>query len=281
MKTDLRELLTRIETATHLHTLPHVLLKLVQVCDSELSTTKDISQIIGSDPSLTTGLMKLISASHRTLHNRVISVEQAIPHVDRNAIKNLATSVSVYQVFSQTGDQSAVQALKRFWRHSLTCANLAQLIAKKTFYPAPDEAFLSGLLHDIGKLVLWTAFSGTGSAEDLLLASETRSGTTHHEAGAWMIRQWNLQSFMADAVRYHHEPVQRVVDALPLVKIVFVANALCSETVQEVDVKFNTAEQVFGFTPSEVEELMSLTDKEVARAAESFGIEFEIGRAHV
>lgn len=274
MKTDLRELLTRLETATQLPTLPHILLKLVQVCDSELSTTKDISRIIGSDPSLTTGLMRLISSGHHALPHRVTSVEQAVPHIDRNTIKNLAVSVSVYQVFRQTGDQSAAHALKQFWRHSLMCATLAQLIAQRTFYPAPDEAFLSGLLHDIGKLVLWAAFSGTESAEDLFLASETRSGTTHYEAGAWMIRRWNLQSFMADAVRYHHEPVQRVVDALPLVKIVFVANALCSETVQETDAKFKTAERVFGFTASEVEELMSLADKEVGRVAQSFGIEF-------
>ncbi|MBW1743079.1 MAG: HDOD domain-containing protein [Deltaproteobacteria bacterium] len=274
MKTDLRELLARLETATHLPTLPHILLKLVQVCDSELSTTKDISQIIGSDPSLTTGLMRLISSSHYALPHRVTSVEQAVPHIDRNTIKNLAVSASVHQVFRQTGDPSAAHALKQFWRHSLMCASLAQLIAQKTFYPAPDEAFLSGLLHDIGKLVLWAAFSGTESAEDLLLASETRSGTTHHEAGAWMIRQWNLQSFVADAVRYHHEPVQRVIDALPLVKIVFVANALCSETAQETDAKFKTAEQVFGFTAPEVEELMSLAGKEVGRTAESFGIEF-------
>ena len=273
MKTDLHELLARLETATHLPTLPHILLKLVQVCNSELGTTQDMSRIIGSDPSLTAALMRLISSGHRVLPQRAISVEQAVPHVDRNTIKNLAVSASVYQVFSQTGDQSAVHALKQFWRHSLTCGTLAKLIARKTFYPAPDEAFLSGLLHDIGKLVLWTAFSGMESAGDLLPATEAKSGTTHQEAGAWMIRQWNLKSFMADAVRYHHEPVQRIVDALPLVKIVFVANALCSETVQ-ADAKFKIAEEVLRLTPSECQELVSLADKEVSQATMSFGIEF-------
>jgi signal transduction histidine kinase len=89
-----------------------------------------------------------------------------------------------------------------------------------------------------------------------------------------LIRQWNLKSFMADAVRYHHEPVHRIIDALPLVKIVFVANVLCSETVQESNVKFDTAEQVLGLTTPEVEELVSSADKEVNEAAVSLGIEF-------
>ena len=163
------------------------------------------------------------------------------------------------------------------------CANLAKRIAEKTAYTAPDEAFLSGLLHDIGKLVLWVNFSkkyadilqSSRDKPDLLLAGEIRLGATHCEVGAWMINRWNLQSFMADAVLYHHEPVHRILDALPLVKIVFVANALCSEAIEDTDAKFKTAEEVFEFARSEVEELISLAEAEVKEVAESLGIEVE------
>jgi len=163
------------------------------------------------------------------------------------------------------------------------CASLAKQIAGKTSYPAPDEAFLSGLLHDIGKLVLWVNFSKEYSEilqshrgePDLLLAGEMRLGATHCEVGAWMINRWNLQSFMADAVLYHHEPVHRILDALPLVKIVFVANTLCSEAIEDTDAKFKAAEEVFEFTRSEVEELISRAEEDVKEVAESLGIEVE------
>jgi len=80
---------------------------------------------------------------------------------------------------------------------------------------------------------------------------------------------------MADAVLYHHEPVHRILDALPLVKIVFVANVLCSEAIEDTDAKFKTAGEIFEFARSEVEELISLAEAEVKEVAESLGIEVE------
>ena len=100
-------------------------------------------------------------------------------------------------------------------------------------------------------------------------------GTTHCEVGAWMINQWNPRSFMADAVLYHHEPDHSILDALPLVKIIFVANALCSDSVEDTSAKFKTAEEVFGFARSEAEELISLAEKEVKQVAKSLDIEVE------
>lgn len=284
MKTHFRDLLSRLEAPTHLPTLPHILLKLIQACNIEPYNISAISQIIGKDPSLSAGLMRLVHSDPYAPPHRVNSIDQAVLLVDRNTIKNLAISVSAHQVFSQPEGRVFVYALKQFWRHSLMCATLAQMIAQNTFYPAPDEAYLSGLLHDIGKLVLWASSSEKDYAEDLhsladnpdpLLASEAESGTSHYEVGDWMVRQWNLESFMADAVRYHHESVHRILDALPLVKIVFVANILCSEAAQEANAKFKAAEDIFGFSRSAVENLLLLAQKEVNQVAELFGIEFE------
>ncbi|UCG79879.1 MAG: HDOD domain-containing protein, partial [Desulfobacterales bacterium] len=216
--------------------------------------------------------------------NKITAIDQALLLVGTESIRNTAISASVHYVFDQVKDVSIVSVLKQFWVHSLMCATLAKLIAEKTSYSTPDEAFLSGLLHDIGKLVLWANSSKeqydkglqpSRDKSDLLLASERHYGTTHYEVGAWMINQWRLQSFMADSVRYHHEPVDRILDALPLVKIVFVANALCSKTVEETGAGFRTAEEVFGFARSEAEGLISLAADEVKQAAESLEIELE------
>ena len=282
MKARCREFFNRIETSTHLPSLPHILVKLIEVCNREPDTIKEISQIINKDASLSARLLRLVNSAYYGLPNRVTGIDQALLLLGTNAVKNIAISASVFQAFDRAKDGSVFR-LKLFWWHSLMCATLAKLIAEKTSYPAPDEAFLSGLLHDIGKLVLWVNFPkeyaeilrSYRSKPDLLLAGETRLGATHCEVGAWMINRWSLQSFMADAVLYHHEPVHRILDAFPLVKIVFVANALCSETVEDTGAKFKAAEEVLGFARSEVEEFISLAEEEVRQVAESLEIKVE------
>jgi signal transduction histidine kinase/HD-like signal output (HDOD) protein len=280
MKPNSRQLFDRISTFKNLPTLPHILLEFIATCNRPDSTHKDLSQIINKDSSLTAKVMRMVNSAYYGLPSRVTSMEHALLLLGTDAVKNIAISASVFQAFAKTrGD--AVFSLKRFWRHSLTCATIAKLLAKKISYSSPDEAFLSGLLHDIGKLVLWVNFSkeyadmlaSSNTESDLLLAGEMRLGATHCEVAAWMIGQWNLQSFMADAVLYHHEPVHRVLDAFPLVKIVFVANALSREPLGENDLRFKTAQEIFGFPRAEVEAVVSQAEQEVTEIARSLGID--------
>ncbi len=255
----------QIKPHTNLPTLPHIVLKLIEACNKHESTIENISQIVNKDPSLSARVMSIANCACEP-RNRMTNIEEAMSFLGRDGVKTIAISAAAYSAFDQARE-SSVFWLKLFWRHSLMCATLAKLIAKKISYAAPDEAFLSGILHDIGKLILWP---------DLVLAGERRLGTTHCEVGAWMINQWNPRSFMADAVLYHHEPVHSILDALPLVKIVFVANALCSDSVEDTSARFKTAEEVFGFARSETEELILLAEKEVKQVAELLDIEVEL-----
>ena len=275
------DIFKQIKPHTNLPTLPHIVLKLIEACNKHESTIENISQIVDKDASLSAKVMSIANYACK-LHNRMTNIEEAISFLGRDGVKTIAISAAAYSAFDQARE-SSVFWLKLFWRHSLMCATLARLIAKKTSYAAPDEAFLSGILHDIGKLGLWENFPDEygkilrshGSKPDLVLAGEMRLGTTHCEVGAWMINQWNPRSFMADAVLYHHEPAHSILDALPLVKIIFVANVLCSDSVEDTSTKFKTAEEVFGFARSEAEELISLAEKEVKQVAKSLDIEVE------
>lgn len=248
----------------NLPTLPHILLKLIEACNKHESTIENISQIVIKDPSLSARVMSIANCACEP-RNRMTNIEEAMSFLGKDGVKTIAISAAAYSAFDQARE-SSVFWLKLFWQHSLMCATLARLIAKKTSYTAPDEAFLSGILHDIGKLILWP---------DLVLAGKRRLGTSHCEAGAWMINQWSPRSFMADAVLYHHEPVYSILDALSLVKIVFVANALCSDSAEDTSAGFKTAEEVFGFTRSEAKKLISLAEEEVKQAAELLDIEVE------
>jgi HD-like signal output (HDOD) protein/signal transduction histidine kinase len=270
----------KIKTAKNLPSLPQILLKLIELCNSEESTFKDISQIINKDVSLSAKVIKMVNSAYYGVPKRVTDINQSLVILGQNAIKNIAISTSVTQAFSRAKDDS-VFSLKVFWRHSLMCAILSKLIAKKISYASPDEAFLTGLLHDIGKLVLWVNFpreyadilKSSQDQWDLILAGEARHGATHCEVGAWLINRWKLQSFMADAVRYHHEAIDRIQDALPLVKIIYVGNILCPETNKEKEVKFGITKNIFGFETSEVEEIILQAEKDVSDIAQSLDID--------
>jgi signal transduction histidine kinase/HD-like signal output (HDOD) protein len=282
MKSRSGPLFDRIKTSKNLPTLPHILLKLIDACNTQGGTIKDISLIINKDSSLSVKVMKMVNSAYYGLPSRVTSMEQALLLLGTDAIKNIAISAAVFQVFGKARSDGVFK-LKLFWYHCLLCATIAKLIAEMTSYSSSEEAFLSGLLHDIGKLVLWVSFpkdytdvlKSSNNSSDLLLAAEKRLGATHCEVGAQIIGQWHLQSFMADAVLYHHEPIHRILDSLPLVKIVFVANVLSTNSVEESDAKFKTAQQVFGFAHADVEALISQGEQQVEQVAQSLGIEIE------
>jgi HD-like signal output (HDOD) protein/signal transduction histidine kinase len=280
METSTDDFFNRIETSKYLPTLPHIILKLIEVCNRDDSTSKDISQVINKDLSLTAKVLRMVNSVYYGLPQKVSDIGQAISLLGTDAVKNIAISTAVYHAFERAkGD--AIFNLKSFWRHSLLCATLAKLIAKKTLYPTPEEAFLSGLLHDIGKLVLWVNFpreyaeiiQSSKNHPDFILAGEMRLGATHCRVGAWLINQWQLQSFMADAVLYHHESVANILDSLPLVKIIYVANILCRKTKVDDQIQYEIAEEVFGFSHPEVEAMRQQAEEEVKQIAESLDIE--------
>ena len=133
-------------------------------------------------------------------------------------------------------------------------------------------------------MVLWVNFSKEeyadfllpcGSKPTALLSEEARLGANHCEMGAWVINDRLGESFLADAVRYHHESADRVVDASPLVRIVFAANALCGCDLEDAEANFKSAKEVFGYDRSEAEALISRAQEQVNKAAEWFDMEIE------
>lgn len=274
-------LLARIETSRSLPTLPHILLLLIETCNRREKGIKDLAKIINQDPSLSERVLRLVNSAHYSLKQKISSIEQALLMLGMDAVKNIAISSSVCQVFGRSPRKNGFN-LKLFWWHSLTCAVLARLLAAKTQYPSPEEAFLSGLMHDIGKIVLWTNFEeqyapalkAHGLRSDELLGAERRLGLTHPEAGAWLVGRWDLRSFMTDAVRYHHDPPDRVADSFPLVRIVYAANILCPSD-PAADPGYAQAARVMELDPQDLRALREKAEAEVRGTARSLEIEIE------
>ncbi len=269
----------RIETLRSLPSLPHILLELLDACERDDTTFKDLSEIIEKDPSLSAKVMSLINSAYYHLPYKATSLYQALTLLGFDAVKNISISSSIYQVFDGIKGDSVFN-VGLFWWHSFVCANASKLIAKKISYSSPEEAFLAGLLHDIGRLILWTNFPKEYSSvlqsdkENEWSGNErTRFGVDHSDVGARMIKCWNLKSFMADAVLYHHESPDRVLHSLPLVKIVYIANALCREMAGPEDSIIKIAHEALGLTPVEIEKILAQAHDKARQTAQSLQID--------
>jgi len=245
----------------------------------------EVSRLVEKDPSLSGKILNLVNSAYYGLPQKIKSIHHSISYLGTGTLKNIAISSSILHAFSPPSGNNLFN-LKTFWWHSLRCAVFARFIAREIKYNNPEEAFLTGLLHDIGRLVLWVNYpkeysellANYSGRSDLLLAGEIRQGITHCEIGAWMLNRWNLPPFVVDAVLYHHEPAKRIKSALPLVQIIWVANALSqqpgSAQVKDRDLEF--AEGLCGLSSSQVRTFFSRVDQEVGDVAGLLGIEIDV-----
>ena len=186
MNSQKKSILTKIRTSKNLPTLPHILLRLINACNDDSTTVKEISRIIDKDSSLSAKVMRMINSVGYGLPTRVTNMEQALLLLGTDAVKNIAVSAAVFQVFGGA-KADGIFDLKGFWRHSLLCASMAKLIAQRIDYSAPEEAFLSGLLHDIGKLVLWVNFPKEYA--EVLQSNQGLSGVSRLEKDRFGVTQ--------------------------------------------------------------------------------------------
>jgi HD-like signal output (HDOD) protein/signal transduction histidine kinase len=275
------KIFTQITDSRSLPTLPHILLKLIEACNNPNTTLKELAKIIATDPSISEKLLHLVNSAQYGLKNHISSIDQALLLLGIVSVKNVAVSASIYRVFHKT-QGSDLFNLKQFWWHSLSCGAIARRLANQVRYPSPDEAFLSGLLHDIGK-ILWSNFQreyakileSAGRDLQKLLAGEAAFGVTHAVLGGWLIDQWNIRSFLPDAIRFHHDSEQRIKDAFPLVQIVYVANRLCSLHEESQADRFAAARRLLNVQQDEAAQILEKAHLEVRDIAASLNMEIE------
>jgi len=271
----------KLATLNHLPTLPQILLKLIRTCNAESSNAVDIAGVVDKDPALSSRILRLVNSAHYGLSYDVSSIRQAVSLVGIGTVKNLAFCASVCEAFRKPGKASAFD-LRNFWWHSLRCGLLSRLLAKEIQYPQPEEAFLCGLFHDIGMLVLWVhlgeryekLLTEHMNREGDLAAPESRLGATHAEVGAWLLTRWNMPSFMADAVLYHHETEARVRGALPLVRVVYAAHLLVEEDGAS-EARLRSVESVLDVPAQYLKALVSEADHRIDSVAKALDVEVQ------
>lgn len=257
--------------------MPQILIKLIELLQADDAGMPELAALIAKDAGMTSKILAVANSSAYQRHNRSVGLEQALVSLGTDMIKTLVISESVFQTFNNFPHSGSTD-LRAFWKASLTTAVIARDIARVLDYPQVEEAYLAGLLHNVGRLALLAtapkeySYNFTARDDEELCAVEQRTlEITHAEAGAWLIERWNLDSFLADSVLYHHEPVPRLEAAHPLIRIVRLAHQLC----YHADTPEAAAEAagLCGIEEDKLDAFVKSAARQVARAAEHLGID--------
>jgi len=275
-----------------LPSLPHVLLQLLNICHNESLSFSDLAATLRQDPGL---YSRVYSACHRNqclnnsnnglpITDTEQSTELTLQQLGINTIKSIAVTAAVQQFFSRTSLERTA-FLKQHWQHSLYCASVARSIANHCNYSRPDEAYTTGLIHDIGQLALETAYPDKYTASFASLSEDdhfhtleqNEFDTTHQQIGAELLKKHGASSFVYDAVLYHHESTEHILDAHPLVKIINLANMLTSRHFKKEDQKvFDSAEQLLALNKPLLLEILEKSQEQVKAAARSLEIILDV-----
>lgn len=265
-----------------LPTLPHVLLVFLDAAHTEAVSFEKLSDLIKKDASLCARILTVANSAHYGGQGKFLSFERVLVLLGMQTIKTIAITASVQQFFSRF-DSASVRRQKAFWRDSLTCAQLASSLARLTGYACEEEAYLAGLIHNIGSLIFsnnypekYATLADMAESEVQLAAFESEHfGGSRYQAGAWIVSSWDMESFVADAVLYQDEALESLHGAHHLVKILAVASRLsqCQAGVDEKGLDY--AQQLFDLSEPLVTDLVIKTRSNVRDIAASMDIDLE------
>ncbi|MBM4254281.1 MAG: HDOD domain-containing protein [Deltaproteobacteria bacterium] len=202
-----------VERIHDLPTLPEVYQRLSSTIDNPFFSLWEIERIIRQDPVITARLLHFVNSPLYSLNTPVATVSEAIRTVGYDALKQLILTTSVIDMFQQ--EQHGALSIHTFWEHCLGTAAAARQLASWIGAECPEEFFVAGLLHDIGKLIhnhyapdKFRTVVALATAERLTLeaAEQKVLGFSHTQTGGFLVHRWGLSPAIQRAVAYHHSP---------------------------------------------------------------------------
>ena len=199
----------------NLPTLPGIALKIIEAYQRPEPNIQEIGDLLTTDPPLTVKILKIVNSCFYSLPTKITSVRHAINLLGSKAIKNLALSFSLINTFQS--NQYELIDYKRFWENSLVGATATKLISEKLEPGQADDAFILGLLQDIGILMLGyclprqygLVLNEVGKNINIYPQAETQViGINHQEIGEYLTKSWGLPNTFYLPIGYHHIPDQ-------------------------------------------------------------------------
>lgn len=231
--TDIEKRLKRVD---EVKALSFVATEIIQLTSESESSVQELVTLITRDHSITSKVLQLANSAFFRVQRRVRTLDQAVKNIGFSQIRDLAIGVAVIEGFSKSsGHLNRIE----FWKHSIAAAVIARRMAEMTKYPAPETAFLAGLLHDLGRVVFDEYFNeeyqpvlrrAVVDSQTLEQLEHDMLGISHSQLARKMLDRWKLPEALNDAITFHHAPYDAIKNFLSkdrhLLAIVHVANVI-------------------------------------------------------
>lgn len=221
-----------------LPSFPQVAAKLLKAANDEKASLQDLSKIVETDPGISVRILEIVNSALYGLKRKITVLSEAVVYLGLDEVKKLAFGMTVFEKLFKSGRSNEFDRLL-FWRHCLSVALLSMEMAEKLDYPEPEEAYISGLLHDVGKIFLdlrgrkdYGQFITelSESTDQVIEYERSEIGLGHDDIGAFFCHAWKLPEKIALVVKYHHQPFGHLgldKEEQQLISIVALADFLC------------------------------------------------------
>jgi putative nucleotidyltransferase with HDIG domain len=193
--------------------LPCAYTRLSEAVNDPRTSSRDIANVITEDVGLAARLLRIANSAFYGFPSRIDTVSRAVTLVGTRQLCDLALATSIVEQFEGLPD--GLVTMESFWRHSIACGVTARILATHRREPNVERFFIAGLMHDIGRIVMFSTFPDIArvtldeaqSREELLFRVESNLiGFDHADVGGALLRQWKLPVHTVNAVEFHHRP---------------------------------------------------------------------------
>ncbi len=219
--------------------LPAVVTRIIETINNPDTSAEELNKLISMDQGLSSKVLRIVNSAYYGFPKRISTLTQAIVILGYNTVRNLVLGVSAFGLLSQKSMPYGLNRMK-FWEHSVATAVGGSILARKRLpkaRTAPEEAFIGGLLHDIGALFLDSYFPVQYAVAMAFAAREQRSareaenmvlGIDHVMVGRKIAEYWNFPPHLVAIIGGHHDPARQS-DHFDLVAVIHTADWLAWE----------------------------------------------------
>lgn len=231
---DREEIRAKIKETAEVATISAVAFQTAQLLRNPDVAVNKITEIVGLDQSLTAKILRLVNSSFYGFQGKIGSLSQAIVLLGFNTVRNVILSVSVLKSFSSDKGCKVFNAGK-FWEHSVGTAFVAKNLAEHIKFKEPEDAFIGGLLHDVGRVfIVQFLRQEVEKIIDLMVkedipmreAEERVLDADHAWMGYVMAKNWHFPPVLCSAIGYHHAPNGKD-EGFLLASIIHLADIIC------------------------------------------------------
>lgn len=243
----------------NLISLPEICIRVNTELENPAHTHKQLGEIISHDPALTARILRIVNSAYYNFPNKIELVSRAISIIGEDDLRGLVLATSALEVFNRIPNQLVNMEL--FWQHSVFTGIVARLLSKHCHILHGERLFIAGLLHDIGKLILY--YKEPSLSQDILLdagdhdgqivqAEKRLLGFTHADVGGALAEAWQLPDSLQTIMRHHHTP-ELAEDFTIETSLVHIANAVVNTLSPDLPIDEHMLEHSNEFNPVSLE----------------------------